>query len=306
MKENTNNMKRLKIVKRDGLPETNSSSSHSVVVSDKEFSLQDISSELIPEDNGKIMIHGHSFNWEWEKYNDVITKTQYAIAASIYDDEKIERIKRVFKEFSGYELEIEDENDSDKLRSIFSVDHNSSDIFDDFLQTDETLKNFIFNPQSWLFLGNDNSEPPVGFYKVHNINNYKNPAAIASIDFGDEIGRIDFELFSYPGGILQELEDEDNQNLLASLCISNGKVTSLRLVKEAEMYFFRSTCCIERDGKYYVRFMTKETRQLHSDVLRASDWNFDQGEKFILSREYGKDYVEFPIEIYDNEFGKLD
>lgn len=306
MKENTNNMKRLKIVKRDMLPETNSSSSHSVVVSDKEFSLQDISSELIPEDNGKIMIHGHSFNWEWEKYNDVITKTQYAIAASIYDDEKIERIKKVFKEFSGYDLEIEDENDSDKLRSIFSVDHNSSDIFDDFLQTDETLKNFIFNPQSWLFLGNDNSEPPVGFYKVYNINNYKNPAAIASVDFGDEIGRIDFELFSYPGGILQELEDEDNQDLLASLCISNGKVTSLKLVKDAEMYFFGSSCCIERDGKYYVRFMTKETRQLHNDVLRASGWNFDQGEKFILSREYGKDYVEFPIEIYDNEFGKLD
>lgn len=130
--------------------ETNSSSSHSIALAgeDKQFILD----TLYPNQNGVITLTGGEYGWEWFKTNDVGEKANYAAQSLGNNTTLIEVIK---EQTGATEVIINTENGY--------IDHDSYGIVP---RDKEGLKNFIFNKNSWLFGGNDNSTPDPTFYHV--------------------------------------------------------------------------------------------------------------------------------------------
>src|SRR5574344_2669907 len=198
-------IERVKFVKREGMPETNSSSTHSVVISSSDLG---IDSSLLKDDIIRIPKSNIDFSWEWDKYNDVITKTQYVCSillyhvssyGSKYDHSLLDPVINVFKDFTGkdiifeWEVDVEDDN-----YEFPSIDHQGYEDVHELFDTEDAIRDFIFSPKSWLFTGNDNSYVSTKFYKVDNIRALDYPVVTASIELGGDIGRLDFDFYTSP------------------------------------------------------------------------------------------------------------
>jgi len=144
-----------KVLVRKGVFETNSSSSHSISIADdtKQFVLDTI----YPNQHGVVEVMGDEFGWEWFKHNDAVTKASYVAQQFKHNDSALETLAEVIKEQTG----------ADEVKFIDLdngyVDHDSYGIVP---SDKESLKNFIFNRNSWLFGGNDNSTADPTFYDV--------------------------------------------------------------------------------------------------------------------------------------------
>lgn len=147
---------------RKGVFETNSSSSHSIALAteDKEFVLDTI----YPNQDGIIIINGDEYGWEWFKHNDSETKASYAAQSFANDSNQLDELREVIMEQTGAtEVIFNGLNDG-------YIDHDSYGI----VPTGKSeLRNFIFNKNSWLFGGNDNSSPDPTFYHVPEIRDGK-------------------------------------------------------------------------------------------------------------------------------------
>jgi hypothetical protein len=147
---------------RKGVFETNSSSSHSIAIAteDKEFVLDTI----YPDQNGVIRIEGDEYGWEWFKHNDAGSKASYSAQSFANDDYQLDVLKEVIMEQTGAtDVVFVGLNDG-------YIDHDSYGIVP---KSKEELRNFIFNKNSWLFGGNDNSSPDPTFYHVPEIRDGK-------------------------------------------------------------------------------------------------------------------------------------
>ena len=143
---------------RKGVFETNSSSSHSIALAteDKEFVLDTI----YPNQDGIIIINGDEYGWEWFKHNDSETKASYAAQSFANDSNQLDELREVIMEQTGATEVI-----FNGLNNGY-IDHDSYGI----VPTGKSeLRNFIFNKNSWLFGGNDNSSPDPTFYHVPEI-----------------------------------------------------------------------------------------------------------------------------------------
>ena len=144
----------MKKIVRKGVFETNSSSSHSLSLAreDQDFVLDTI----YPDQHGVIRVTGQEFGWGWEKSNDAMTKLAYAFQDSFgYED----LIKRVVMEQTGAIEVLFDEDDG-------YIDHDGVGTTSDLRGSHEDMRNFIFNKNSWLFIGNDNGSPDPTFFHV--------------------------------------------------------------------------------------------------------------------------------------------
>lgn len=146
---------------RQNVFETNSSSTHSVSINANTDGIYDT---IIPLDNGVITLIGGEFGWEWRQINDTLTKANYA-AVYARDDEKLTNmLTNVIKDHTGAKEVIYD------LDEYSYIDHQSDKHEGGecgyAFATNQSLKDFIFSPNSWLFTGNDNEEAPPNFYDV--------------------------------------------------------------------------------------------------------------------------------------------
>lgn len=147
-----------KVKKRVGVYETNSSSSHTISIAsvDKQYVL-DMS--LIPdESDGNIYLSGGEFGWAYEKFNDAETKANYCAEYANGKEYETEILKEVIKKQTGAEEVI--------IKCSGYIDHQSYDVAKELFDSEAKLRNFIFNLNSWLFTGNDNSESTFTFYDV--------------------------------------------------------------------------------------------------------------------------------------------
>jgi len=157
---------------RQGVFETNSSSTHSVSIADssKDF-LMDTS--LLPDQNGIVELTGGEFGWDFSKYNDAETKANYMAIYSRDDEEKRQMLIDVIKKQTGADVVV------CKIGESY-IDHQSDAGENGYTRkagkgfdSEETLRQFIFNKNSWLFTGNDNSSPDQNFYDVPEFKNGK-------------------------------------------------------------------------------------------------------------------------------------
>ena len=146
---------------RENVFETNSSSCHSISLG-KDTGKQFLLDTLYPDQHGVINLSGGEFGWEWAKYNDVQTKASYAATATLYGLDP-DLLVDVIKEHTGADavfIRVSDEYETDGYGYI---DHES---VGNCPRDKEGLKDFLFNKNSWLFTGNDNSSPDPTFYHV--------------------------------------------------------------------------------------------------------------------------------------------
>lgn len=284
-------MKKVRIIKRDGLPETNSSSSHSVVIDMSNYFPDSEVISLPMDENNNIHIPGNvNFGWEWEKYNDALTKIQY-VCGIICDrnSKKVKQLKEIVKSFTGandvifdweadYKKRIEaGEKPDDIWKAVPEIDHNSSDIFCEIIENKDTLKNFIFNPNSWLFLGNDNGGDSEQFFKIANRDTGNDLPAVVQVYLPEPIGRFDITLENFPeDNVASELfyhsyfEENDEQYLRHfRINKTTGKCTlkhdMLDLTKTLDPYepdesliLFPGFLDTVTGEDYYVYFISKE------------------------------------------------
>jgi len=130
---------------RESVFETNSSSAHSISLgrdTGKAFVLDTI----YPNSEGEITIYGGEFGWEFDRHNDARTKASYALSSGISTD----LLREIIIEQTGAESVSFWPGDG-------YVDHESVGVCPhDY----DSLRDFIFNKNSWLFTGNDNSVEP--------------------------------------------------------------------------------------------------------------------------------------------------
>lgn len=133
-------------VRRDGVFETNSSSTHSIsispidVISDK---------SLVPDENGVITIYGGEFGWEYETYHGAAAKASYCYADNYENSSRLEMLVRVITIVTGAKEVVFDPDPG-------YVDHQSCGTSNEAFESDEALSRFIFNHDSWVETGNDN------------------------------------------------------------------------------------------------------------------------------------------------------
>ena len=331
MKINTN----IKVVRRIGMPETNSSSSHAVSISmnpeslvapgDKDWDIE------ITEDGILKIPGGNSFGWEYFKTNSILTKLQYLCGIYCYDirsdhgKKSITKLKKILKrifgvrdveflwitEFSKKLEEVEDPEDA--YYDYPEIDHNSHDIFEEITENESVIRAFLLSRDSWLYGGNDNSNAPEGFYNkpisISRVN------AILSVELGGKIGRVDWEiknLFDQVGKdtIKQTLTNDDEFNVLGELCYdpsNNEWVESnkdLKDIIECSVLTFFTYSFIYIQDHYEILFTSYNFNNKWMDTKKElfGDRYRDVDEDLITKQtvekmERGKDYITFPLKI---------
>lgn len=327
-------MKRIKQVIRKNLPETNSSSSHSVVICVDPNSLVD----TLPMDSEGV-IHvprrSESFGWEYEKYNDPMTKLQY-VCGIIWkyksNRKKVKLLKEIVLGYTGakdivFDWEenrsnddvVEEDEDYYWDSGAPEIDHNSSDIFPEIMESARSIKNFIFNSRSWLYLGNDNSDAPEGFYEEET----DDPEIIVSVDYGGDIGRVDFE---YNKSVGCDIENYLKNESLISDIVYNIKTKKFEKNLGMEKWrgfhsdnqlTFRPISLSDRklywiseslEKKIINKTITKgDGKKQKSTLLYSLSTNENEIFKELIkdTQTWGSHWISLPYTVMTKEFGKV-
>ena len=142
---------------RNNVFETNSSSSHSITIADS----GELLDTIYPDENGIITLSGGEWGCEVDDYNDADTKANYCAVDALYhfteefcNHTLLTMLIDVIKEHTGAkEVIIEASVDYDNGNS--NIDHQSVGTSLDAFADKETLKRFLFNPESYLYTDND-------------------------------------------------------------------------------------------------------------------------------------------------------
>ena len=139
---------------RQGVFETNSSSTHSVTIAED----GELLDTLPVDEDGKVSLQTGEYGWEVEGYRHVSERAQYAttLAMGRIDSEKEKLMKmmvKVIKEHTGCKKVVVQTRYADDFGYI---DHNSILEALKIFVTEKTLKNFLFNPRSYFETSNDN------------------------------------------------------------------------------------------------------------------------------------------------------
>jgi hypothetical protein len=131
---------------REGIYETNSSSSHSIYIASSNKNT--IYDTIVPDENGVIKLTGGDFGWEEEKYYSAIEKANYA-AQDVYRNQELsDMLAEVISEVCGAKIVAIDAQGY--------IDHQSQGNSHNAFSDKDTLKEFLFNPNSYVETDNDN------------------------------------------------------------------------------------------------------------------------------------------------------
>lgn len=153
---------------RKNVFETNSSSSHSLTLSQADIVAQPFSNAVMR--SGILAVEKGEFGWEWRRYYDTDKKVEYLFTQLFRDDipegdaatvtaelrasePRFDTLCRVIKEHTGLDVEVVPGSEG-------YVDHESDYVGMDLFGDEVQLKQFLFSPDSVLETGNDNSSAP--------------------------------------------------------------------------------------------------------------------------------------------------
>lgn len=144
---------------RKAIFETNSSSSHSFSMGPEGR----LAKELTITDDNKIIVESGIWEYDHKKTNSADIKLSYLIdyCYSIFKnpDSAINAIKKVVLDFTGADDMIVD-------KELTCVDHQSLNIIDSRdIVNPEFIKEFIFNPGTWLYTTWDSDDLSIDFFE---------------------------------------------------------------------------------------------------------------------------------------------
>ena len=137
--------------------ETNSSSSHSISISANTTGILDT---IECNDDGVIFITGKYFGRDWVAYNSPVDKASYCLSDCQYDSDKLMMLMKVIREHTGAKEVILN------ITPTSNIHYESMGNSDQIFESEESLKNLIFNPESYIFTGSDEETPPPNFFDV--------------------------------------------------------------------------------------------------------------------------------------------
>ena len=155
-----------KTITRNGFFETNSSSTHSIVIK-RSYRLD---TSFVLEPDGSLLIHPGEFGWEWYTYRDCRTKASYCLTW-------LKEMELKYKTDVNVQTQmfINVLKKNTKATDVIFVprigncdewgyiDHQSVECGGALVpawKNAETLETFIFSPESVLKTGNDNEPEP--------------------------------------------------------------------------------------------------------------------------------------------------
>lgn len=230
-------MKDIKITVRENLPETNSSSSHSVAIRmDNQVWCKD---PLPVAPDGYLYVKGEDFGREWDEFHGPLPKIQYAAALVAGSFEDLSRLEKVICSFTGikgviwtwipewYESLIKYSSNPEELRwrladderGFPEVDHESRDLYLDIFESDETLKTFIFDLGTTLYLGADGEEDDSKRFNYF-AKNITEPIGCFRVNLPAPIGRVDIPIRSESFNI----QDSFRQHFWGELSIMDDNI----------------------------------------------------------------------------------
>ena len=184
--------------------ETNSSSSHSI--SFNPWKSGKDGNNFIPDENGNVYVTGADFGWEWASYNDSVTKANYYLERYKAEPDRIELLKKVIEDYTGFNAVINENTDG-------YIDHQSFDTLELPANDPEALKDWLFNPDNWLYTGNDNDDEPRDL-RDPEWSSLDGDHVVVTVDFGpDDI--IEIKIIGMPN-------EENLGKELNSLSLSDG------------------------------------------------------------------------------------
>ena len=144
----------MKVQIRQGLFETNSSSTHSIVVGNNG---EDIYADL-PEE---VYFGGDCFGWEHDIHNDVQSKANYLFTSIVNCgmNEYLDNIKEILAKWNINAV-FEKLNKHGDFDSFSYVDHASKneELIISLCENEELLMNYLFSSGSFVETGNDNDQ----------------------------------------------------------------------------------------------------------------------------------------------------
>jgi hypothetical protein len=152
-------------VTRNGVFETNSSSTHSLAI--------DYNSSLMPQpfsdeitDQGYVEVHAGEFGWEVETFTSVWDKLSYVFtsaasglgedvdANTVVGNVKLDLIREAVRKHTGLEVVFTTSDSS--FWGHGYIDHQSSDVPDEAFESVDSMSQFLFAPRSYFETDNDN------------------------------------------------------------------------------------------------------------------------------------------------------
>ena len=133
---------------RESTFETNSSSSHSLVIADT----PNYNYTIVPAADGIIIIHGDDYGWDdgGKHNNDSLSKARYCAQDQYNNQMAMDMLREVIMEHTGAkDVHFIGQED-------FYFDHQSQGTTSYAFESRETLKNFLFNSDSYFEIDNDN------------------------------------------------------------------------------------------------------------------------------------------------------
>lgn len=239
--------------------ETNSSSTHSISISKDSDGILET---LEVSEDGVVSLTGGQFGWEWAKYNDARTKANYA-GILVRDNEALKSflIKTIKNHTGAKEVRFDFSLDFNANYEDWSYIDHQSGLYENgdalkVFENEQTLKNWIFNPKSWLFTGNDNEYEPPNFRDVDETN-YKFELIIEGL----------YETYKF-----KEKPDEEQ-------------------IKEAlEVLFYRTKVDYSNREGFEEIFISESWPDDFNGQERHSFESLDQNEvvMFVVKEDYGK------------------
>jgi hypothetical protein len=148
---------------RKSVFETNSSSMHSICISGGDNFVN----------YGQLRGHFDEYGWGYDRLDSVGEKLSYVLTSMRYHDYDIEEdsvetllnskfyiwLNEMIKDYTGEEIDLEYSNSG--YYSMGYVDHQSTDLLDEYWSDDETtfkenMKELIFNSKYDIIIDNDN------------------------------------------------------------------------------------------------------------------------------------------------------
>lgn len=141
---------------RNGVFETNSSSTHSISIRGGDYK----PSEWTPDSDGNIDVYPGEFGWEYEDYYDPMSKASYCLTYAANDgeggnSELLTMLREVIAETTGAKS-VTFCKSSCSYNPWGYIDHQSDGVCTPAFESKESLRDFIFNPASELHTDNDN------------------------------------------------------------------------------------------------------------------------------------------------------
>ena len=228
------------------MPETNSSSSHSLAIFKNNPNKTQLTINL--ESDNSVMIPDYSrgdFGWGWDYILDPAMRACYVISciSNLYRgkkrDELREKFENIIKDYTGATKVKYEWAKDDNLLKIYefapSVDHQSiGDMYDKISISDDSMRDFIFSNQSYLLIGGEDIEPLD--ILLSNNPEAENKVKIIFYTGSTGIGKdLEIPFVGWPGGekIRRKISD------LCSYIYYSSKDNTFKLTLIYANYFFR-------------------------------------------------------------------